>query len=303
MRKWLSAFTLIELLVVIAIIAILAGLLLPALARAREEGRKSVCKENQSQIGKSIFAYSQNNNEFYPFAWGDNLDCELVGDPHSWPPALGIHHLGPNINPDPLATNPDYDYQDVGVYGNETMASIGLLYPEYLGTPKAFRCPSAENDPYFVTALDPTGANENTQGLFPYDWSNRIYTLKDSSYGYDCRIYPAAVSSHAIVADMDGTWYYNRDTASQNHVGGQNVLFVDGGVRFVNTNYASNEPTDNIYSEAGSTTSDAEAWHANTDSYISRTDDDVIVGGAPNGGTLTGTGPANYLDLIGEIPW
>ena len=70
MRKWLSAFTLIELLVVIAIIAILAGMLLPALARAREEARKANCKENCSQIGKAIVAYTQNNGEFFPFAWG-----------------------------------------------------------------------------------------------------------------------------------------------------------------------------------------------------------------------------------------
>ncbi|NSW57117.1 MAG: DUF1559 domain-containing protein [Armatimonadetes bacterium] len=74
-----SGFTLIELLVVIAIIAILAAILFPVFARAREKARQSSCLSNAKQIGLGLLMYAQDWDERLPASY------QWVTEPNQWP--------------------------------------------------------------------------------------------------------------------------------------------------------------------------------------------------------------------------
>ncbi len=108
-------FTLIELLVVIAIIAILAAILFPVFARAREKARQSTCTSNQRQIAASLAMYAQDHEESFPgtsSVWGDlKVDPGVLvcptkgkGTPNGYVYSYSVSSKGLGTINDPSAT-------------------------------------------------------------------------------------------------------------------------------------------------------------------------------------------------------
>lgn len=117
-----AGFTLVELLVVIAILGILASLLLPVLATAKNAGKKAACLSNLRQLGFAIHLYANENEGFIPY--------------------------GPKA---PAFTSPASFYPSTGAptsllsLQNGTPAGLGLLLERYLaGQPKVIFCPGAD---------------------------------------------------------------------------------------------------------------------------------------------------------------
>ncbi len=97
-----SGFTLIELLVVIAIIAILAAILFPVFAKAREKARQTTCLSNMKQIALSMTMYAQDSDEIFPPGryYGPNVPVAQAWDDYIAPYAVksGARYYGDKVS-------------------------------------------------------------------------------------------------------------------------------------------------------------------------------------------------------------
>lgn len=219
----LRGFTLIELLVVIAIIAILAAILFPVFAKARENARRTSCLSNTKQIGLAMMQYVQDYDETYPYApWGGG-----------W----------------------QYGAMNCGGGGKQNTPALGFLLEPYTKSAALWRCPSDSfNRGPVVTA------NMTIPSGIYYPYQNASYGYNVMSLGGSCggnTISMASVQSPAQLGAVFGAWADNGfimdnlgvggpfsrmegspegGTANKiGHLNGGNVSYADGHSKWIST--------------------------------------------------------------------
>lgn len=230
MRDKRVGFTLIELLVVIAIIAILAAILFPVFAKAREKARQISCLSNEKQIMLGLMQYTQDNDEQYPkgktgygVGWGSlvypyvksTAVYHCPDDPTG--PTTGLEGFGETDYPVSYALNPNI--------GNATLGALNapastVLISEIQGAQADITNPAHDADtagyPSHCSPIANGGDGPGNGGWIDWTVGAKYVSGDPSDMGQPARNVPAQyIASNSPV-----------------HTGGSNFAFADGHAKY-----------------------------------------------------------------------